>query len=127
MTDNELKILIADDDADIREALSRLLAGRRLVTAADGAAALRLAASEKPALILLDVNMPGMSGLEVLRRLTASPRKPLVVMITAETGLETGVTALSLGIYAYLTKPLDPARVKETVAAALEEYARRNP
>lgn len=121
------KILIADDSADMREALAALLGDYRVLTAADGTEALRLAAAEKPALMLLDLNMPGMSGLQVLEKSSAMAPRPLVVMITAETDLGTGIKAVSLGSYAYLTKPFEADRVRETVAAALEEFDRRNP
>lgn len=127
MTTGKPRILIADDDAAVREALTALLAGFELALAADGAAAARLAAEFRPAVMLLDINMPGLDGLQVLERSAALAPRPLAVMITAETELEAGLKAVALGSYAYLTKPLDAERVKETVAAALAEYARRNP
>lgn len=121
------KILIADDSAEMREALAALLDFCEVTTAADGSEALRLAAAEKPALILLDINMPGLNGLQVLEMSAGLRPRPLVVMITAETDLETGIKAVSLGSYAYLTKPFDAERVRETVASALAEFDRRNP
>lgn len=121
------KILIADDLREMREALAALLDSYEVLTAADGEEAMRLAAAGKPALLLLDVNMPGLSGLQVLELSAGLSPRPMVVMITAETDLETGIKAVSLGSYAYLTKPFDAGRVRETVTAALAEFDRRNP
>lgn len=127
MTTGKPRILIADDDSAVREALTALLSDCALALAADGEEAARLAAEFRPAVMLLDLNMPGLDGLQVLERAAALAPRPLAVMITAETDLEAGLKAVALGSYAYLTKPLDAERVKETVAAALAEYARRNP
>jgi DNA-binding NtrC family response regulator len=127
MPSDKIKILIVDDDAEMRSTLQRLLSRYSVTTASEGAAAVRLAETERPRLALLDINMPGMSGLQVLEKLNRFQPKPIVVMLTAEIGLETAVKALSLGAYAYLTKPFDSVRVTETVETALAEYARRNP
>lgn len=120
------RILIADDEPDTRAALAALLSGFELALAADGDEALRLAAEFSPAVLLLDINMPGLNGLQVLERAASLTPRPIVIMITAETDLEAGMKAVALGSYAYLAKPLDADRVKETVAAALAEYRRRN-
>lgn len=120
------RVLIADDEADTREALAALLSDCDLALAADGNEALRLAAGFSPELMLLDINMPGLSGLQVLERTASLKPRPLAIMITAETDLEAGMKAVALGSYAYLSKPLEADRVKETVAGALAEYRRRN-
>lgn len=127
MADYRTKILIADDDPDIRDTLAAILSDYPVLTAPDGVQALRVAEAERPALLLLDVNMPGAGGLQVLERSAALSPRPMVIMITAETDIETGAKAVSLGSYAYLTKPLDADRVRETARAALAEFARRNP
>jgi CheY-like chemotaxis protein len=102
-------IVCADDDADIRELLMFGLGGHgyRVVFAADGVEALRLAESWKPALMILDVSMPGIDGFELTRRLRAganTSRIP-VVLLTArvrDADIEQGY---ALGANAYITKP----------------------
>ncbi len=126
MQQSRKKILIADDSEDIRGSLSRLLNAYDITTAPDGESALKLALEEKPCLILLDIDMPGLNGLQVLERLGEVTPRPTAVMLTGDTELETGIRAISLGAYAYLTKPFEKDRVLETVQAALAEHARRN-
>lgn len=102
-------IVCADDDADIRELLMFGLSGHgyRVVFAADGAEALRLAESWKPALMILDVSMPGIDGFELTRRLRAGAETSEipVVLLTArvrDADIEQGH---ALGANAYITKP----------------------
>jgi CheY-like chemotaxis protein len=102
-------IVCADDDADIRELLMFGLGGHgyRVVFAADGAEALRLAGSWKPALMILDVSMPGIDGFELTRRLRAdaeTSRIP-VVLLTARVGDADIEQGYALGANAYVTKP----------------------
>jgi CheY-like chemotaxis protein len=111
MTEHEPEPLIvcADDDADIRELLMFALGGHgyRVVFAADGAEALRLAESWKPALMILDVSMPGIDGFELTRRLRAdsdTSRIP-VVLLTARVADADVEQGYALGANAYITKP----------------------
>jgi two-component system response regulator MtrA len=102
-------IVCADDDADIRELLMFGLGGHgyRVVFAADGAEALRLAESWSPALMILDVSMPGIDGFELTRRLRAggeTSRIP-VVLLTARVGDADIEHGYELGADAYITKP----------------------
>jgi len=104
-------ILVVDDSAANRDALSRRLErrGYAVATAEDGPAALRLLAQRPFDLVLLDVMMPGMNGLEVLQRLRqdhAAADLP-VIMATAQDQSEDVIKALSLGANDYVTKPLD--------------------
>lgn len=112
------RILIAEDDRDTLWALSRILAEYDVAQAADGRAALNMIASWRPEVVLLDVDMPGLNGLEVLRRIGKTGRRPLVIMVTADTSLETIKQALSEGIFAYLQKPLERERVLDQVRRA---------
>ncbi len=101
-------ILLVDDDNTARDLLQRVLSkeGYSILTARQGDEALQIAASSHPALILLDVMMPGMSGWEVLQRLKADPatQKIPVVMTTM---LEDRTTGQTLGADGYLLKPVD--------------------
>jgi len=114
------KILIADDQQEIVSALSMVLAGYDLEEATDGNAALALAVSEQPDLVLLDVDMPGMSGIEVLKKLMARPRRPLVIMLTADGSPETVSKVMQAGVFAYIIKPFEKAEVLEQVQRAFK-------
>jgi diguanylate cyclase (GGDEF)-like protein/PAS domain S-box-containing protein len=104
-------LLIVDDSEPNRNALSRLLAlkGYLVTTAGDGDEALALAAAGAYDLVLLDVDMPGMTGLEVLSRLrdTHSQTALPVIMVTGRTGGDDIVEAFRLGANDYVTKPID--------------------
>ncbi len=114
------RILIADDNPDNLDIFRTRLAahGYEILTATDGEQALALARESRPDLILLDVMMPKMDGVDVCRRLKADDTLPFtpIIMITAKTGSRDIVTALDAGADEYLTKPVDHgalvARVK---------------
>jgi CheY-like chemotaxis protein/glyoxylase-like metal-dependent hydrolase (beta-lactamase superfamily II) len=118
-------LLIADDDPEIVRLLMQALAPDkyRIVTANDGPTALRLARSERPALILLDWQMPGAEGTEVTRALRndADPalRDTPVVLITGRSGAEDTAAGFAAGVTDYLTKPFRAAHVRTRVQAWL--------
>jgi CheY-like chemotaxis protein/anti-sigma regulatory factor (Ser/Thr protein kinase) len=118
------RILIVDDDRALRHALASLLAaeGLEVLQAADGATALSLLRSERVSLMLLDVGLPGMSGLEVLSKAAELPARPLVVMMTADDTPETILNAVRGQAFRYVRKPVAPtdvvAVVKEALSAA---------
>ena len=100
------RILIVDDDADLRDSLAAILSPLfKMLTASNGAEALDVLKNERPRLILLDVTMPGMSGLEVLAAAKALNPALIVVMLTSNQEMEIAVKALSLGATEYVTKP----------------------
>ncbi len=106
-------VLIADDDEFIRRLVITTLedvAGVRLVEASDGREAGEVAARERPALILLDVAMPNLDGIEACRRLRSLPgtSETPIVMLTAHAGEEDETRALEAGADRYLTKPFSP-------------------
>jgi CheY-like chemotaxis protein len=114
-------VLVADDDADILALLAEVLEpeGLHVLLAADGEAALNLARAAKPALLLLDWQMPGRDGLDVLRALRGSEDEALrrmpVIMLTARTGSEDTAAGFEAGATDYLTKPFTPAHVRSRV------------
>jgi len=113
-------ILIVDDDADLRRTLVLLLGKTyRVAEAASGPEALRALETSRPRLILLDVTMPEMNGIEVLRALSERGEKARVVMLTSRTEIELAKTALDLGAVEYLTKPFDADYIRAEVARLL--------
>ena len=117
------RLVVADDDEDIRELVVFKLrqSGHDVVAVGDGAAAVAACQEERPALVLLDVMMPGMSGLDAARVLRQSPETATipVIMLTAraqETDIEQGFAA---GADDYVTKPFSPRELASRVAAVL--------
>ena len=100
-------VLIVEDDPDVRDSLERSLAfeGYDVVTAGDGVAALSAVGQHRPDLVLLDLQLPVLDGLEVCRRLRAGGDDVPVLMLTAREGTRDRVTGLDLGADDYLPKP----------------------
>jgi DNA-binding response OmpR family regulator len=103
------RVLVVDDELDDLELLQAFLMakGYEVLTASNGEEALQKVKEERPHLILLDVRMPKMNGLEVLKRVRAIDREVGVIMVTAVKEEETGRQALRMGAFDYITKPLD--------------------
>lgn len=116
-----MTVLIADDEDSVVELVRVTLEdGRvRVVAATDGIAALAIAAQVRPALVLLDVNIPGCDGIEVCRRLRATDgfATTPIVMLTAATRPEDVRRGLAAGATEYLTKPFSPVRLLMLVDA----------
>jgi DNA-binding response OmpR family regulator len=115
-----VKVLVADDDADLRELIAFGLAqaGYLVIKAADGPAALERFAAESPDLVVLDINMPGMSGFQVCDAIRRGSRVP-VLMLTVRGEEEDLVRALDLGADDYLTKPFSPRTLLARIRALL--------
>jgi DNA-binding response OmpR family regulator len=120
-------VLVADDDADIRNLVTFKLtqSGHRVTAVEDGLAALRAAREQPVDLVLLDIRMPGMSGLDVCRNLRAEPETATLpaIMITArsqEGDIEAGFAA---GADDYITKPFSPRELSSRVTALLNRAA----
>lgn len=115
-------ILVADDDADIREILRDTLnsLGARIVTAVDGQDCLGRAETDAPDVLLLDIEMPVKSGLQVLQELQQRCSETTVIMITAYGTIERAVQAIKQGAYDFITKPFDLDHIALVVEKALE-------
>jgi len=115
-----MKILIVDDDLELLSLISYALrqAGYITVEANDGAAGLEMFEAESPALVILDVNLPRLSGLEVCRKIRDAGDTP-VMMLTVRNAEEDQVQALDLGADDYLTKPFSPRTLLARVRALL--------
>ncbi len=117
------RILLADDNADMRDYLSRLLSERWQVEAvADGQAALAAALAAPPDLVLADVMMPGLDGFELLRALRSNPatRALPILLLSARAGEEARVEGLEAGADDYLVKPFSARELVARIAAQLE-------
>lgn len=116
-------VLVVDDDPSVRKTLARLLErqGFEVLTTGGGAAALELVRSEAPDLVLLDVVMPGMGGLEVCRRLKGDPETRLipVVLVTGLEGRSDRLAGIEAGADDFLSKPVDPAEMVARIRSLL--------
>ena len=117
-----IKILVVDDEAEIRSLIGAVLQskGYEVLDAGDGVAALQRVQREHPAVILLDLNMPRMGGMEALPEIRRLDPEVPVIICTAHTDLATAVQAMKLGAYDYLTKPFDVELLALTLERALE-------
>jgi two-component system nitrogen regulation response regulator GlnG len=116
------KLLLIDDEADVQYSFQRIFDSPEieLTTASSGEEALRLLPKLKPDLVIMDVRMGGMSGLETLRRIRQIDSKLLVILMTAYGTTQTAIEAMKLGAYDYLLKPFDVPKLKELVSNALK-------
>jgi DNA-binding response OmpR family regulator len=119
------KILIVDDEPDILEMLNIRLSknGYDVVTAVTGEECLEKTYAERPDLILLDVLLPGMSGLEVSKRLKNddSTKNIPIIMVTALIGKDAAQTGLDRGAKYFISKPFDPEELLAQIKRILEE------
>ena len=116
------KVLLIDDETDVLYAFERNLVSPELelATATSGEEGLRLIPKVQPDLVIMDVRMGGISGLETLRRIRQIDSKLLVILITAYGTTQTAIEAMKLGAYDYLLKPFEVPKLKELVANALK-------
>lgn len=123
-----MKILVVDDDLELSGLIGYALrqAGYMVVEAGDGVTALAAFERESPALVILDINLPRLSGLEVCRRIRAASRVP-VMMLTVKSAEEDQVQALDLGADDYLTKPFSPRTLLARVRALLRRAGEEKP
>jgi len=115
------KILVADDQFGVRRLLFEIFQeDHEVETAEDGAEALRLLVSFKPDLILMDIEMPGMNGIEILKQIRALDRQVAVIMMTSSYGNPQNMKkAKDLGIIYYVDKPFDLFELRERVREIL--------
>jgi len=115
-------ILVVDDELATRESLRMILKRNYdLLLAASGEEALGMLETRQPDLVLLDIIMPGIDGMETLKRIKEKNRKQQVVMITATKTVKTAVEAMKLGAFDYLTKPFDVNEITHVVEEGLKK------
>src|SRR2546430_17282919 len=122
-----MKILIIEDEATIAQVLRLYLeqATYTVLTASDGIAGLELHAREHPDLVILDLMLPGLDGMEVCRRIRAWASTP-ILMLTARSGEGDRIAGLELGAGDYLVKPFSPRGAVSRVQARLRRTAGDN-
>jgi two-component system, NtrC family, response regulator HydG len=123
MNKNDIGILVVDDELIVRESLSKWFRedGFRVDAAENAAAALRKLQDAQWNILLVDIKMPGMDGIELLQRVKEINKNITVIIITAFASVETAVKALKQGAYDYITKPIDPDYLDHLVNNALKE------
>src|SRR5580700_6209888 len=116
------KLLLIDDEEDVRYSFQRIFDSPEIefTTVSSGEDGLKVIPKFKPDLVLMDVRMTGMTGLETLRKIRATDPKLLVILMTAYGTTQTAIEAMKLGAYDYLLKPFDIAKLKEIVNNALK-------
>jgi DNA-binding NtrC family response regulator len=117
------RILVAEDEANLRLVLQKELerAGHEVKVAADGEAALKLLEELNVDVLLTDINMPRIDGMELLRRVHQRPNPPEVIMLTGHATVETAIEAMKLGAYDYLSKPYHITELDALVKQAAEK------
>jgi UDP-3-O-[3-hydroxymyristoyl] N-acetylglucosamine deacetylase len=118
-------VLVVDDEGEIRTSLRGVLSdeGLRVLEAEDGRRALALVRNERPELVLLDVWMPEVDGIELLRSLQDEPDRPQVIMLSGHGNIETAVQATKLGAFDFIEKPFSIDALLQVVGRALEHRA----
>ncbi len=118
-----VRVLVVDDEESVRNLLQRVLkeAGYDVVTAANGQEALNKVSELRPKALLLDIKMPGMSGMEVLQQIAAKWPEVCVVMATAVGDTQTAIDAMKMGAYDYITKPFNQDDLVMKVRRAIEK------
>ena len=125
MPTEKIKILIIDDDPWVHQILKEGLPKFNFVSAHDGSEGLQMVTTEKPELILLDIRMPGISGLEILEKLAKLENRPEVIMISGHAETEYVVQSMKLGAAEFITKPLEPNEVEIHIAGVIERIKLR--
>ncbi|MEO7457215.1 MAG: sigma-54 dependent transcriptional regulator [Gemmatimonadaceae bacterium] len=130
MTESKIKVLVAEDEVHLGQILSNFLGGRgyQVKTVTDGRAALEALRAEAYDVALLDIVMPELDGLEVLKQVRADADPPEVIIITGNGTIETAISAMKLGAYDYMAKPYRMAEIDVLVRRAWEKrrLAREN-
>ena len=130
MSEAKIKVLVAEDEVHLGQILSNFLIGRGYAvrTVTDGRAALDALRAEAYDVALLDIVMPELDGLEVLKQVRAEADPPEVIIITGNGTIETAISAMKLGAYDYMAKPYRMAEIDVLVRRAWEKrrLAREN-
>jgi DNA-binding NtrC family response regulator len=123
---NKPKILIIDDESGIREAFRMILKDDYTIyTAKNGREGLKQFEKQRVDLVVLDIMMPELNGIEVLARIKKIDPTIKVTMITATKDVKSARDAMKLGAFDYITKPFDIAQIRALAAKALKDYKKK--
>ena len=124
MVDKKIKTLVVDDEETVRALFQRILqnAGYDVITAPNGAEALSVMAQGGIDMALLDIKMPGLSGIDVLGKIKADGLDLCVIMVTAVADVQVAVESMKLGAYDYITKPFDQNEMLGKIRQALVSW-----
>jgi DNA-binding NtrC family response regulator len=125
MARSRFHVLVVDDDDATRDGLKTLLEtwGYAATAAGDGKTALQICHRELPHAVVTDLMMPGMTGLQFVEALGERLQELVVIMVTGQATIETAVQAIKLGAYDYLTKPLEPPKLRAVLERGLKQVA----
>jgi DNA-binding NtrC family response regulator len=120
-------VLVVDDDLGVLSVIKRFAEGQgfEVITCTDGRQALQIAEARRPDLVMVDLRMPDVAGLEIVRALRDADSKSMIVLMTGYGSIDSAVEAVKLGAADYLTKPFDLQRLRDTFAAVREQRERR--
>jgi len=115
------KILVIDDEPDIGWLFSKILSeeGYKVLISLNGEEGISKIKKEKPDLVFLDLKLPGMDGIEILKEIRTFDKDLLIIVLTAYETVKTAVEAMKLGAYDYLSKPVNIERIKTTIKNAI--------
>ncbi|MGB2958881.1 MAG: sigma-54 dependent transcriptional regulator [Bacteroidota bacterium] len=124
MNKNEIGIMIVDDELIVRDSLTKWFRedGYQVEAAENAATALKKLQTRCCTLMLVDIKMPGMDGIELLERVKEIDKNIIVIIITAFASVDTAVKALKKGAFDYITKPIDPDYLDHVVEKALRQH-----
>jgi DNA-binding NtrC family response regulator len=125
MARSRFNVLVVDDDDATRDGLKTLLEtwGYSATAASDGKTALQICQRELPHAVVTDLMMPGMTGLQFVEALGEHLQQLVVIIVTGQATIETAVQAIKLGAYDYLTKPLEPPKLRAVLERGLKQVA----
>lgn len=129
MTRESCSVLLVDDEEDFASTLAERLRlrGFQVETAYDGELALQAIENQPPELVLLDVMMPGIKGMEVLQRIKASHPETAVILLTGHGSTRDGIEGMKLGAFDYLMKPVRIEDLIEKMREALHAFPAKDP
>lgn len=119
---DRIHVLIVDDDSMIRRALADLVSGRgrRLTECGSGAQAMEVMAREPVDIVLLDLSLPDMTGLDIMRRIRESRLEPTVIVVSGDDRIDSAIATLRSGAHEYIRKPFEPVALVRCVDNAIE-------
>ncbi|MFV0481011.1 MAG: response regulator transcription factor [Campylobacteraceae bacterium] len=126
MTLKNIKILYAEDEGFVHDSMVELLGffSNNIVTAKDGSEAFLLYQKEKPDIVIADIEMPGMNGLELAEQIRKNDKKVQIIITTAYTNTEYLLKAVELNIVKYLIKPISLANIEKVLSVCMENIIR---